>query len=118
MELNEYTTRAMALASNLGEREDMIHASLGIPSEAGEVCGIIKDTVAYGKPLDIPHLVEEIGDLCWFMTLMLRTAGVTWEHVFDANIAKLEARYPSGSFSQAAALKRDLDAEKAAMAAV
>ena len=108
----------MALASNLGEREDMIHASLGIPSEAGEICDIIKATVAYGKPLDTAHLVEETGDLFWFMTLMLRTVGVTWDHVLGANIAKLEARYPSGSFSQAAALKRDLDAEKAAMAAV
>lgn len=113
----EYTPVAMRLANDLGYMNDLIHASLGIASEAGEVADTVKKVVAYGRTLDIDHVAEELGDIAWFMTLMMKTTGLTWSEIFTRNIAKLEARYPNG-FALENSINRNLDAEKAAMLSV
>ena len=113
----EYTPMAMHLANDLGYRDNLVHASLGVASEAGEVADAVKKVVAYGRILDIDHVAEELGDIAWFMTLLMKTTGLTWSEVFTRNIAKLEARYPDG-FTLEKSINRNIDAEKAAMRSV
>jgi hypothetical protein len=55
--------------------------------------------------------MEETGDCLWYLALMARALGVGLETIADRNIAKLAARYP-GKFTQAAALERNLEAER------
>lgn len=112
----EYSELALRTANDLGGRLDNImHAAMGIAGEAGEVIDITKKVYAYGKPLLENNLIEEAGDLIWYLNLLFACLGVTWEEVFDLNIKKLEARYPDLRFNADHAINRDVNAEQRAM---
>lgn len=117
MKLNEYQVIAMRTASPLPFRESLLHATLGLTAEAGEVAGNIKRHIAYGKDIDRANLIEEAGDILWFVTLLADTLGVSLEQIAASNIAKLAARFPDLRFDSGHALQRDLLGEGLAMAA-
>ena len=116
MDIETYSRLALRTAGDLGPTGDLIHAALLITSEAGEVADAIKKHYAYGQPLDKLSLVEESGDLCWGINLLLRTIGVSWESVWLGNIAKLEVRYPGLVWTEEGAGDRDKEAEAIALA--
>ena len=116
MNSEQYSKLALRTANDLGGRLDNImHAAMGIAGEAGEVIDIVKKVYAYGKPLLTNDLVEEAGDLVWYLNLLFKCLDTTWEEVFDLNIKKLEARYPALRFDADKAINRDVEAEKVAM---
>ena len=136
------------------------HAIMSMVTEVGEIVDIFKKHTFYGKPLDRVHLMEECGDLLWYIGLGALTEGmiaispcirmepvlrnepwtpmlealkslssaatredaivgvfkctrsmIEWHDfdyndVLDANIAKLEARYPE-KFTTDCALNRE-----------
>ena len=55
---------------------------------------------------DVAHLREELGDVLWYVTLMAELMNVPLEYIMQANIEKLERRYPDG-FSPAASVNRE-----------
>ena len=119
MNIEEYSTKALRTINCLGSYEaNLAHMAMGISGEAGEVTDIIKKTFAYKKPMDVMHLMEEIGDTLFYINGLLNLTGVTWEAVLKSNIAKLEARYPGCTFNSDKALNRDKDSENAAMGKV
>lgn len=89
----------------------MLHAAIGLATEAGEIMDQIKRTMFYGNKLDRTNLVEETGDILWYAALMCDGLGISMEEVMAANIAKLRARYPD-QFTTAKALKRNLKKER------
>lgn len=206
MKATEHLERALRTCKYLNPIDDLIHGIAGIRSEIGEMIDAYKKALVYGKPLDKTNLLEEIGDVIWFiqltrkvcglntidtedvvpllsdggqesadallsspraqvsllfvadvqmvgslaehltpydldnsycyfldtpsgrdemdsitlntllaMHLLARVSGFTLGDVMAANVAKLEARYPSGEFSVDQALNRDKDAERAAV---
>jgi hypothetical protein len=48
----------------------------------------------YGKPLDVDHLKEELGDVLWRIVQACDATGLTLEDVMRANLAKLAVRFP------------------------
>ena len=98
--------------------DEITHASLGIGGEAGEVLDHVKKAAFNNRSLDHDHLVAEVGDLMWYLNLLVASLGTTWGHVLSVNVAKLEARYPDLKFDAEHSLNRDLAAEKAAMESV
>lgn len=92
----------------------LIHAFLGLSSEVGELADALKKHLIYGKELDQINLLEEGGDLEWYVALMLTAIKQTMTDCMERNIAKLRARY-GDKFTQAAALSRDLDKERLAL---
>lgn len=93
-----------------------LHAVLGIATESGELLDAYKKHIYYGKSLDCVNVEEELGDLCWYMSVLidvLRAKGmnVSWEKIWAKNAEKLKKRYGE-KFSQEKALNRDLDAER------
>lgn len=117
MNLEQYSPLAIRTLNDLGRfKENLAHMALGITGEAGEVADIIKKHYAYGKPLDTLHLVEEIGDIMFYLNGLLVEIGADWNEVLEVNIKKLEARYPDLKFNAAHAINRDVEAEQAAMA--
>jgi len=118
MNLNEYAQKAGSTAPDTTTDMGRIHAAMGICGEAGEVMDHMKKVTFNNKDLDIKHLIAELGDICWYINLMITSLGTTWEHVFDVNIAKLSVRHPGLKYSHDNSNNRDVEAEKAAMAAV
>jgi len=92
----------------------LLHAAMGMVTESGEFIDAMKKLTIYGKQLDRVNLVEEIGDCMWYLALACRALDVSFEEVFDRNVAKLARRFPE-KFTSEQALVRDLDAERAAL---
>jgi len=93
---------------------EVLHAVVGIGSEAGEMIEALLPVMFGGKEFDVDNAHEEGSDLLWYLAKLFKYTDTTFERVMEANIAKLRARYPT-KFSEEAAKNRDLDAEKAAM---
>lgn len=101
------------VASRLGETPNIrvLHAAMGLSTEANEILDHMKKVVFYGKPMDRVNLLEEVGDLFWYCAILCDELGVTFEEVMEININKLRARY-GDKFSETDALERDLETER------
>lgn len=78
---------------------------LGISGEAGEVSDMIKKYLYQGHKLDHTHLLEELGDVLWYIAEIADAAGFSLEDVARWNIEKLKERYPDG-FTREASVNR------------
>ena len=88
-------------------RAHMLHMAVGVSGEAGELLEAIKKHVIYCKPLDRTNLVEELGDLEFYMEGLRQGADITREETLVANKQKLLGkRYASGSYSNDQATNR------------
>ena len=87
------------------------HASDGLCTEAGEFKDTIKKAKFYGKEIDAINLVEELGDILWYVGIACDVLGVSIEQVMERNIAKLKARYGE-KFNEEGAINRDLENER------
>lgn len=96
-------------------RDDFAHGVVGISTEAGELLDVLKRRDYYDKNVDRANVIEELGDLCWYMALVMSSVKATMVEVLNVNAAKLRTRYTDGKFAQAAALDRDLEAERRAI---
>lgn len=111
MNLNQYQTLALRTAPVETRNHDLMHAILGLVTEAGELADLLKREHAYGKPIDEVNAREEAGDLLWYLALIARALGTDLETIARTNVEKLQTRYP-GKFTTEAALNRDLEAER------
>lgn len=83
------------------------HCALGISGEAGELVDALKKHIYYNKPLDRENVIEELGDLEFYMEALRKTIDATRGEVLEANRAKLQKRYPLGYSDKAAAARAD-----------
>lgn len=83
-----------------------MHAALGISGEAGELADCIKKEIIYGKPLDRANLVEELGDLRFYIQATMMLYGISEQEVLQQNANKLCVRYKSLRYSDEAAVSR------------
>lgn len=90
---------------------EMVHAIIGIATEASELCEALVSSINTGEPIDETNLLEEIGDLMWYQAIGLRALKSSFSAAGAVNIAKLAARFP-GEFTKNHALNRDLDKER------
>lgn len=93
---------------NNSDKFNTLHALLGLIGESVELL----ENLLGGD--DSTNTVEEVGDLFWFMALLTETNKLDAEVIWQANIAKLAARYPN-KFDSEKAVNRDLEAEKKAL---
>lgn len=88
------------------EAAHTLHMTIGVAGEAGELLDSIKKHVIYNKPLDRANVVEELGDLEFYMEGLRQGLGITREETIAGNISKLGARYKGFQYSDAAAQAR------------
>lgn len=93
------------------EQIEYIHTALGLISEAGEIIEEVLNSAITQRPIDKINMVEELGDVNWYVALGLRAAESTFEEAQTININKLKDRYPD-KFSSEQALNRDLEKER------
>ena len=88
------------------ESMHMLHMAVGISGEAGELIDAVKKAAVYNKPLDIDNVIEEMGDLEFYMEGLRQACGITRQHTIDYCTSKLNARYSSGNYSNSQAQDR------------
>jgi NTP pyrophosphatase (non-canonical NTP hydrolase) len=81
-----------------------LHMAIGVSGEAGELIDAIKKYVIYNKDVDRVNVVEEMGDIEFYMEGLRASLGITREETITANMVKLGKRYSGGTYS-------DLDAQ-------
>jgi len=87
--------------------DGLLHASIGIAGEAGEIVDAVKKHWVYGKTLDRENVIEEVGDLMFYVQALCNLLGVTITECCGSNIDKLNQRYPEGYTDSAAIARAD-----------
>ena len=83
------------------------HMALGAAGEVGELVDAIKRFTIYNKPLNYDNVIEELGDLEFYMQGIRGACMITRGEVLAANIAKLTTRYPKTYTDQHAIERKD-----------
>lgn len=105
----EYEEGAAKTCTLKGTDADVYHAVFGAASEVGELADALKRNLVYGKPIDPVNMMEEAGDVLWYLHKLCRTQGYTLADAARANIAKLDNR---SRIKRENIALRDLDAER------
>ena len=100
---------AMTLSmESTGLKHELNHYAIGVAGEVGELLDAIKKHTMYNKPIDMANVIEELGDLEWYLSSIRRVLNISREDTLLANIEKLSKRYSSLSYSnEAASLRAD-----------
>ena len=70
--------------------------AMGLAGESGEVIDLLKKHVWQGKELDINDLIEEIGDVLWYVANLCNVNNISMKECMKSNVEKLKVRYPQG----------------------
>lgn len=84
----------------------VLHMAIGISGEAGELLDCVKKSAIYRKPINMENVIEELGDLEFYMEGLRQGLNITREQTLEHNIQKLSRRYSSGSYSDQHAQER------------
>jgi NTP pyrophosphatase (non-canonical NTP hydrolase) len=82
-----------------------LHMAIGVSGEAGELLDTIKKFAIYQKPVDFTNLVEELGDIEFYLEGIRQAFSLDREDILKANIEKLRKRYGE-KYTNAAAQRR------------
>lgn len=89
-----------------GQDAHLMHMAIGISGEAGELLDAIKKKVIYRKPLDLVNVIEELGDLEFYLEGIRQGLSITREDCLEANIEKLRKRYEGFQYTDKKAQDR------------
>lgn len=104
--LDEYQSRCLwTRKGEMDERETHMSWSLAIAGEAGELANLTKKVFVHGHPYDPDKVIDELGDILWYIAVYADGIGVPLSEVAERNLAKIARRYPDG-FSTDASLNR------------
>lgn len=73
--------------------EALQHALFGLSSETGEILGIYQKALQ-GHEIDEFKVLDEVGDLLWFIGELCDCLDAKLSWVAEKNIEKLKRRYP------------------------
>ena len=88
------------LNPELSKKDILINSAMGLCGESGEAIDIVKKWLAQGHELDKERLAKELGDIAWYLAEAATALDVSLEQILQANIDKLQKRYPDGFDSQ------------------
>ena len=80
--------------------------AIGIAGEAGELLDAVKREAIYNKVLDRENVIEELGDLEFYMEGLRQRLNITREETLYHNKQKLSIRYQGLQYSDKSAHER------------
>jgi NTP pyrophosphatase (non-canonical NTP hydrolase) len=97
MQINEYQEKVKRTMNFWGTPAEIVcNMCLGITGEAGEVVDYIKKIVFHGHKFSKDKLIEELGDVLWYFTMLTSICDIQIDEIMRKNIEKLRKRYPNG----------------------
>lgn len=85
---------------------ELANAAFGMMGEAAEAAEHIKKYVFSNQVLNMEKLKEELGDLEFYIEWLRQSLGIQRTQTLEANCDKLNARFPSGDYSDEQAINR------------
>lgn len=82
-----------------GNNADLWHHATGIATEAGELLSAVKKVVIYGQDPNVTNIIEELGDIEFYMEGIRQNLDITRFETLQANIDKLAKRYPNYDYT-------------------
>jgi NTP pyrophosphatase (non-canonical NTP hydrolase) len=107
LSFNEYQKQAYDLISESGRKDMVLNGVLGLTGEAGECADIVKKVRFQGHELSKEHLMEELGDVLWYIAETASGLGVSLEEVAQYNLDKLHKRYHGDHFNSNDSINRE-----------
>lgn len=108
MTLNEYQLLAARTMKPWRDiTEDLSDYILGLVGEAGELANTAKKMLFHGHDWDKQKLLEEAGDVMWYLTTVVTVLNASLEEVARQNIEKLRKRYPEGYSDERSRIRND-----------
>ena len=86
MTLNDYQKAAERTSGNLTSWDKVRNGCYGLNGEAGECIDILKKTEFQGHAFDPMKMVDELGDVLWYVAQLATGLGVTLEYVAQHNV--------------------------------
>lgn len=99
---------ASRMNQTLDVRDSLTNYAMGLSGEAGEVANLIKKHRFHGHPLDVTELVDELGDVMFYLQALCNVAGVDIVEVLLHNVRKLTTRYPKGFSNTDSLIRKDV----------
>lgn len=96
MNMNEYQALAMRTSSAQTSSDKIENGVLGLNGEAGEVADLLKKYLYQGHELDRDKMIDEAGDVLWYLAELAAGLGVSLSEIAERNVEKLRRRYPEG----------------------
>lgn len=88
----------------------LLHMIMGVCGEAGELLDALKKHIIYGKQLDMINVIEELGDIEFYLQGIRNELMISRTTCLIANARKLSvgknARYKAGTYSDKSAQER------------
>lgn len=89
----------------------LLHMAVGVSGESGELLDAIKKVVMYNKDIDRENVIEELGDLEFYIQGLRQCLNISRDECLAHNIVKLstgpKARYKDGYSDGAAQARTD-----------
>lgn len=83
-----------------------LHMALGAAGEVGELADAIKKEIIYNKSVDRENIVEELGDIQWYLSGIMSLYDINYTEIFQGNADKLSKRYVNLKYSDKEAIDR------------
>lgn len=96
MQFNEYQKLAQRTSGNKKPMNKITNGLMGLNGEAGECIDVLKKHLFQGHQLDQSKIVDELGDVLWYIAETASGLGIPLSYVAEHNIEKLKKRYPEG----------------------
>lgn len=93
MNANRYMRDSLRTADRSNMDRLKLECALGLCGEAGEVAEQVKKHFFHGHELDKRHMIEELGDVAWYLAVLCDAIGSDLDTVMEENLKKLEQRY-------------------------
>lgn len=110
MDIDVYQKLAMKTAGPVdtqNEGELLAYVAIALTGETGELANKIKKMLWHGHPVDTYQIMDELGDVLWYVARAADLLGLSLNDIATMNLNKLALRYPKG-FSSQASIDREI----------
>ncbi len=88
MNANRYMRDSLQTADRSNMDRLKLECALGLCGEAGEVAEQVKKHFFHGHELDKRHMIEELGDVAWYLAVLCDAIGSDLDTVMEENLKK------------------------------
>jgi NTP pyrophosphatase (non-canonical NTP hydrolase) len=89
-----------------GHKAHLMHMLIGLAGEVGELMDALKRPLIYRSGWDFDNIVEELGDIEFYLQGLRQGLSIKREDTLNANIKKLSKRYAERRYTDAQAIAR------------